>query len=162
MNTNREEVLFALALGKPADKLPAFLDAMCEGSAALCEWLEALLAAHENTNSFPKLNRLHLPSFPKIFRFGERFFFEQATDLQTDCLFQCARLDFLKNPLLFEKVSKVASTMTFFAHGFCRNYFPILKMLKSYMRFLVMGDDYNAISELLNTTKTGSSDVLGR
>jgi hypothetical protein len=31
MNPNREEVLFALALEKPADKRSAFLDAMCEG-----------------------------------------------------------------------------------------------------------------------------------
>ncbi len=35
MNTNREEVLFALTLEKPAEKRPPFLDVMCEGDAAL-------------------------------------------------------------------------------------------------------------------------------
>jgi hypothetical protein len=47
MNPNREEALFALALAKPAEKQPAFLDAVCEGDAALRARLEALLAAHE-------------------------------------------------------------------------------------------------------------------
>src|ERR1041384_2483147 len=47
MNPNREEVLFALALEKPAEKRTAFLDAMCEGDAALRARLERLLAAHE-------------------------------------------------------------------------------------------------------------------
>ena len=47
MNINREEVLFALALEKPAEKRAAFLDATCEGDAALRARLEALLAAHE-------------------------------------------------------------------------------------------------------------------
>ena len=47
MNPNREEALFALALEKPAEKRPAFLDAVCEGDAALRARLEALLAAHE-------------------------------------------------------------------------------------------------------------------
>jgi hypothetical protein len=32
---NREEVMFALALEKPADKRQAFLDAMCEGAPPL-------------------------------------------------------------------------------------------------------------------------------
>ena len=44
---NREEVLFALALEKPADRRPAFLDAMCEGDPALRQRLETLLAAHD-------------------------------------------------------------------------------------------------------------------
>jgi len=47
MNPTREEALFALALEKPADKRPAFLDAMCEGDPALRQRLDALLAAHE-------------------------------------------------------------------------------------------------------------------
>jgi len=47
MNPNREEVLFALAPEKPAEKRPAFLDAMCDGDAALRKRLDALLAAHE-------------------------------------------------------------------------------------------------------------------
>ena len=47
MNPNREEALFALALEKPAEKRPAFLDAVCEGDTALRARLEALLAAHE-------------------------------------------------------------------------------------------------------------------
>ena len=37
MNPNREEALFALTLAKPAEKQPAFLDAMCEGDAAFPE-----------------------------------------------------------------------------------------------------------------------------
>ena len=41
MNLNREEALFALALEKPLNKHPAFLDAMCEGDAALRQRLEA-------------------------------------------------------------------------------------------------------------------------
>jgi WD40 repeat protein/serine/threonine protein kinase len=47
MNPTREEALFALALEKPADKRPAFLDAMCEGDPALRQRLEARLAAHD-------------------------------------------------------------------------------------------------------------------
>jgi len=47
MNPTREEALFALALEKPAEKRPAFLDAMCEGDAVLRQRLGALLAAHE-------------------------------------------------------------------------------------------------------------------
>jgi hypothetical protein len=35
MNPNREQLLFQLALEKPADKRTAFLDAMCEGDTAL-------------------------------------------------------------------------------------------------------------------------------
>jgi hypothetical protein len=35
MNPNREEVLFALALAKPAEERVAFLDVMCEGDSAL-------------------------------------------------------------------------------------------------------------------------------
>jgi WD40 repeat protein/serine/threonine protein kinase len=44
---NREEALFALALEKPLDKRPAFLDAMCEGDLTLRQRLDALLAAHD-------------------------------------------------------------------------------------------------------------------
>ena len=47
MNSSPEEVLFQLALAKPAEKRAAFLDVMCEGDAALRQRLEALLAAHE-------------------------------------------------------------------------------------------------------------------
>jgi hypothetical protein len=42
-----EEALFALALEKPVDKRPAFLDATCEGDPVLRQRLEALLAAHD-------------------------------------------------------------------------------------------------------------------
>ncbi|MGA2557129.1 MAG: bifunctional serine/threonine-protein kinase/formylglycine-generating enzyme family protein, partial [Verrucomicrobiota bacterium] len=52
MNPSREEALFALALEKPADKRPAFLDAICEGDPALRQRLEALLAAHDAKDSF--------------------------------------------------------------------------------------------------------------
>ena len=49
MNPNREEVLFVLALKKPADKRAVFLDVMCDGDSALRQRLEALLAAHDAT-----------------------------------------------------------------------------------------------------------------
>lgn len=51
MNLTRAEALFARALEKPADKRPAFLDAMCEGDSALRQRLEALLAAHEQPDA---------------------------------------------------------------------------------------------------------------
>ncbi|HEY1787611.1 MAG TPA: protein kinase, partial [Verrucomicrobiae bacterium] len=44
---NHEEALFALALTKPADKRPAFLDVVCDGDSVLRQRLEALLAAHD-------------------------------------------------------------------------------------------------------------------
>jgi eukaryotic-like serine/threonine-protein kinase len=47
MNSSPEEALFALALAKPVEKRRAFLDAMCDGDAALRGRLDALLAAHE-------------------------------------------------------------------------------------------------------------------
>ena len=47
MNTNREELLFQLALSKSAEKRAAWLAAECEGDAALRARLDALLAAHE-------------------------------------------------------------------------------------------------------------------
>ena len=47
MNQTREELLFQLALSKPAAMRAAFLDSECEGDAALRQRLEALLATHE-------------------------------------------------------------------------------------------------------------------
>jgi tetratricopeptide (TPR) repeat protein len=47
-----EAALLALALAKPVAKRPAFLDAVCEGDAALRQRLEALLAAHEQPETF--------------------------------------------------------------------------------------------------------------
>ena len=47
MTPSREEALFALALEKPVEKRPTFLDAVCEGGTALRARLEALLAAYE-------------------------------------------------------------------------------------------------------------------
>ena len=47
-----EEALFRAAVELPPDKRPAFLDAMCEGDAALRQRLEALLAAHEPAREF--------------------------------------------------------------------------------------------------------------
>ena len=47
MNPNREEVLFALALKKPAAKRAAWLGAECEGDSALRQRLDALLYAHD-------------------------------------------------------------------------------------------------------------------
>src|ERR1700679_2769827 len=44
---NREEVLFALALEKPAESRRALLDAMCAGDPALRQRLEALLSAYD-------------------------------------------------------------------------------------------------------------------
>jgi serine/threonine protein kinase len=50
---NREEMLIALALEKPADLRPAFLDAVCAGDPALRQRLEALLAAHQKADELP-------------------------------------------------------------------------------------------------------------
>jgi CubicO group peptidase (beta-lactamase class C family) len=47
MIPNREELLFQLALSKPAAKHGAWLDAECDGDVALRQRLEALLAAHD-------------------------------------------------------------------------------------------------------------------
>ena len=47
MNPSREEALIQLALNKPAAKRAAWLDADCEGDAALRQRLDSLLAAHE-------------------------------------------------------------------------------------------------------------------
>ena len=54
MNANREEVLFALALEKPAAERVAFLDAVCGGDAALRARLETLLAAHDAADALPE------------------------------------------------------------------------------------------------------------
>jgi eukaryotic-like serine/threonine-protein kinase len=50
---SQEEVLFALALEKPADQRPAFLDAICGSDSALRQRLDALLAAHDGTGALP-------------------------------------------------------------------------------------------------------------
>ena len=47
MNPNREELLFQLALTKPAAERAAWLDRECDGDSALRQRLAALLAAHE-------------------------------------------------------------------------------------------------------------------
>jgi serine/threonine protein kinase/tetratricopeptide (TPR) repeat protein len=49
MNSNREEALFALALEKPAAERNAFLKVVCGGDLALRARLDALLAAHEQS-----------------------------------------------------------------------------------------------------------------
>jgi hypothetical protein len=49
MNPSREEALFAAALEKPTTERSAFLDGACHGDEALRQRLEALLAAHEQT-----------------------------------------------------------------------------------------------------------------
>ena len=49
---NRAEKLFELALEKPAGERAVFLDAVCEGDAALRQRIEALLAAHEQQSGF--------------------------------------------------------------------------------------------------------------
>ena len=51
MNPSPEEGLFQLALAKPAEKRPSFLDAMYDGDAALRARLEALLSAHEQSET---------------------------------------------------------------------------------------------------------------
>jgi serine/threonine protein kinase/tetratricopeptide (TPR) repeat protein len=49
MNPNREEMLFQLALERPAAERDAFLNAVCGDDAALRTRIEALLAAHEQS-----------------------------------------------------------------------------------------------------------------
>jgi tRNA A-37 threonylcarbamoyl transferase component Bud32/tetratricopeptide (TPR) repeat protein len=65
---NREEVLFALMLEKPAAKRAAFLDAMCDGDDALRQRLEARLTAHEvpdeKTSAVAKTIKLNIPEAP--------------------------------------------------------------------------------------------------
>ena len=51
MNPTREEALFAVALVKPVEKRPMFLDAVCDGDDALRQRLEALLAAHDQPDT---------------------------------------------------------------------------------------------------------------
>ncbi len=50
MNSPVEEALFALVLERPAEKRAAFLEVVCEGNAPLRARLEALLAAHEQSD----------------------------------------------------------------------------------------------------------------
>jgi hypothetical protein len=47
MNSNREELLFQLALTKPAAERAAWLDRECGVDSTLLQRLEVLLAAHE-------------------------------------------------------------------------------------------------------------------
>ncbi len=54
MNPNREALLFQLALSKPAAKRAAWLDAECEGEAALRQRLEALLAEFDQSEAAKK------------------------------------------------------------------------------------------------------------
>src|SRR3989441_9574572 len=49
----REESFFAAALERPVPERAAFLDGACRGDPALRQRLEALLAAHEQTNALP-------------------------------------------------------------------------------------------------------------
>ena len=51
MNPNREELLSALALTKPAAERAAWLDRECAGDAALRQRLEALLVAHDQPDT---------------------------------------------------------------------------------------------------------------
>jgi hypothetical protein len=51
MNSNREELLFGLALTKPAAERARFLDRECGEDKALRQRLDALLAAHEQTDT---------------------------------------------------------------------------------------------------------------
>ena len=53
MNPTREELLFQLALTKPAAERAAWLDRECSGDAALRQRLDALLAAHEQPEPQP-------------------------------------------------------------------------------------------------------------
>ena len=47
MNQNHEELIFGLALTKPANERAAFLDRECADDAALRQRLDVLLAAHD-------------------------------------------------------------------------------------------------------------------
>jgi len=71
MNSTREELLFGLALTKPAAGRAAWLDRECAGEPALRQRLEALLAAHEQTGALLATEpeaarpRSEAPSFAK-------------------------------------------------------------------------------------------------
>ena len=53
MNSTREEALFALALEKPADKRPAFLDAMCDGDDESSEHRQGARCGDDQVRSTP-------------------------------------------------------------------------------------------------------------
>lgn len=53
MPPSNEEALLTLALAKPAAKRAGWLDAECDGDAALRQRLQALLAAHEQPETLP-------------------------------------------------------------------------------------------------------------
>ncbi len=65
---NREEVLLALALEKPAEKRAAFLDAMCDGDPDLRARLEPQITAHDETEkktaAAAKTIKLNIPEPP--------------------------------------------------------------------------------------------------
>jgi serine/threonine protein kinase len=65
---NREEVLLALALEKPAEKRATFLDAMCDGDPALRARLADQLATHDETErktaAVAKTIKLNIPEPP--------------------------------------------------------------------------------------------------
>jgi serine/threonine protein kinase len=64
---NREEVLLALALEKPAEKRAAFLDAMCDGDPALRASLESQITAYddaEKKTAVAKTIKLKIPEAP--------------------------------------------------------------------------------------------------
>ena len=63
-NPTREELLFQLALTKPADERAEFLDRECRADATLRARLEALLAAHEQPD--PLLATKDEPARPTI------------------------------------------------------------------------------------------------
>ena len=84
MNPDREELLFQLARRKPDTKRAAWLDAECEHNHALRQHLEALLAAHDQSDNLAstqagvarptiKLGRLDAPDEAVSQTPGSRF-----------------------------------------------------------------------------------------
>ena len=64
MNPNREELLFQLALTKPATERSLFLERECGDDKALRQRLEALLAAHEQPETLLETRRDELRESP--------------------------------------------------------------------------------------------------
>jgi eukaryotic-like serine/threonine-protein kinase len=65
--THREEVLFAAALDMPADKRDAFLKGACLGDPALCQRLEALLAAFASPEELATKSPAQVATTVKLF-----------------------------------------------------------------------------------------------
>ena len=121
MNPNREELLFQLALTKPAAERAAWLDRECGDDKALRARLDALLAAHEQPETLlatqtESARSTIKPDFPDGYHFWQldrcfqpcRFIFipfKSAVGMKPDCCIDiCVLLCKNHRPLAGESV----------------------------------------------------------